>query len=182
MPRRRRSATRTWRSAGRSASTGSTLIRAAAARKRPGEPVNILTHCNAGWLATIDWGTATAPIYLAQEAGIPVHVWVDETRPRNQGASLTAFELLHQERAAHRDRRQCRRPPDAARHGRSVHRRHRPHHPHRRRRQQDRHLPQGAGRPRQWRAVLRGAALDHDRLDACATAWRSRSSSAAPRR
>ena len=56
----------------------------------------MLTHCNAGWLATIDWGTATAPIYLAQEAGIPVHVWVDETRPRNQGASLTAFELLHQ--------------------------------------------------------------------------------------
>ena len=72
-------------------------MRRAAARKRPGEPVNILTHCNAGWLATIDWGTATAPIYLAQEAGIPVHVWVDETRPRNQGAALTAFELLHQE-------------------------------------------------------------------------------------
>jgi methylthioribose-1-phosphate isomerase len=73
------------------------LIREAAARKRPGEPVNILTHCNAGWLATIDWGTATAPIYRAQEEGIPVHVWVDETRPRNQGASITAFELLHQE-------------------------------------------------------------------------------------
>jgi methylthioribose-1-phosphate isomerase len=76
---------------------GLPLIRVAAARKAPGEPVNILTHCNAGWLATIDWGTATAPIYLAQEAGIPVHVWVDETRPRNQGAALTAFELLHQE-------------------------------------------------------------------------------------
>ena len=75
---------------------GLPLIRQIAARKRPGEPVNILTHCNAGWLATIDWGTATAPIYLAQEAGIPVHVWVDETRPRNQGAALTAFELLHQ--------------------------------------------------------------------------------------
>ncbi len=56
-------------------------------------PVNILTHCNAGWLATVDWGTATAPIYKAHEAGIPVHVWVDETRPRNQGASLTAWEL-----------------------------------------------------------------------------------------
>lgn len=55
--------------------------------------VNILTHCNAGWLATVDWGTALAPIYKAQEAGIPVHVWVDETRPRNQGASLTAWEL-----------------------------------------------------------------------------------------
>lgn len=76
---------------------GLPLIQEAAARKRPGEPVNILTHCNAGWLATIDWGTATAPIYKAQAAGIPVHVWVDETRPRNQGAALTAFELLHQE-------------------------------------------------------------------------------------
>lgn len=57
------------------------------------EPVNILTHCNAGWLACIDWGTATAPIYKAHRKGIPVHVWVDETRPRNQGARLTAFEL-----------------------------------------------------------------------------------------
>lgn len=57
------------------------------------ERVNILTHCNAGWLATVDWGTALAPIYKAHDAGIPVHVWVDETRPRNQGASLTAWEL-----------------------------------------------------------------------------------------
>jgi methylthioribose-1-phosphate isomerase len=57
------------------------------------QPVNILTHCNAGWLACIDWGTATAPIYKAHRKGIPVHVWVDETRPRNQGARLTAFEL-----------------------------------------------------------------------------------------
>jgi methylthioribose-1-phosphate isomerase len=57
--------------------------------------VNILTHCNAGWLATVDWGTATAPIYKAHEAQIPLHVWVDETRPRNQGASLTAWELDH---------------------------------------------------------------------------------------
>ncbi|MCD4710942.1 MAG: S-methyl-5-thioribose-1-phosphate isomerase [Bacteroidales bacterium] len=56
-------------------------------------PVNILTHCNAGWLACVDYGTATAPIYLAHEQGIPVHVWVDETRPRNQGARLTAYEL-----------------------------------------------------------------------------------------
>ncbi len=55
--------------------------------------VNILTHCNAGWLACVDWGTALAPIYMAHDAGIPVHVWVDETRPRNQGASLTAYEL-----------------------------------------------------------------------------------------
>lgn len=61
-----------------------------------GETVNILTHCNAGWLATVDWGTATAPIYKAHRAGIPVHVWVDETRPRNQGARITAFELLEE--------------------------------------------------------------------------------------
>ena len=72
---------------------GVALIEAIAARKRSGEPVEILTHCNAGWLATVDWGTATAPIYTAHERGIPVHVWVDETRPRNQGASLTAWEL-----------------------------------------------------------------------------------------
>jgi methylthioribose-1-phosphate isomerase len=71
---------------------GLALVRAAARKKR-GTPVNILTHCNAGWLATVDWGTALAPIYQAHDAGIPVHVWVDETRPRNQGASLTAFEL-----------------------------------------------------------------------------------------
>ncbi len=63
------------------------------AERKGGSPVNILTHCNAGWLATVDWGTATAPIYRAHDAGIPVHVWVDETRPRNQGALLTAFEL-----------------------------------------------------------------------------------------
>ncbi|MGO4712785.1 S-methyl-5-thioribose-1-phosphate isomerase [Bradyrhizobium sp. 2TAF24] len=72
---------------------GLAIIREIAARKAPGEPVNILTHCNAGWLATVDYGTATAPIYLAVEAGIAVHVYVDETRPRNQGAQLTAWEL-----------------------------------------------------------------------------------------
>ncbi len=72
---------------------GLALIREAAARKRDGEPVNILTHCNAGWIACVDWGTATSPIYQAHDEGIAVHVWVDETRPRNQGASLTAFEL-----------------------------------------------------------------------------------------
>lgn len=66
----------------------------ATAKKR--QTVNILTHCNAGWLATIDWGTATSPIYQAQQAGIDIHVWVDETRPRNQGANLTAFELNQQ--------------------------------------------------------------------------------------
>jgi methylthioribose-1-phosphate isomerase len=75
---------------------GLRLIEAIAAGKGPGEPVNLLTHCNAGWLATVDWGTATAPIYQAESAGIPIHVWVDETRPRNQGASLTAWELKQQ--------------------------------------------------------------------------------------
>jgi methylthioribose-1-phosphate isomerase len=74
---------------------GVALIEAIAAKKKPGEPVNVLTHCNAGWLATVDWGTATAPIYLAHDRGKAVHVWVDETRPRNQGASLTAWELGH---------------------------------------------------------------------------------------
>jgi methylthioribose-1-phosphate isomerase len=63
------------------------------ARKKRGKRINILTHCNAGWLATVDWGTATAPIYKAQVEGIDLHVWVDETRPRNQGAYLTAWEL-----------------------------------------------------------------------------------------
>jgi methylthioribose-1-phosphate isomerase len=60
---------------------------------RQGQPFNVLTHCNAGWLATVDWGTALAPIYKAHRAGLNIHVWVDETRPRNQGASLTAYEL-----------------------------------------------------------------------------------------
>ncbi len=72
---------------------GLAIIREIAARKAPGDPVNILTHCNAGWLATVDWGTATSPMYHAQAAGIPIHVWVDETRPRNQGAQLTAWEM-----------------------------------------------------------------------------------------
>ncbi len=74
---------------------GLELIKKIAAKKQPGKAVNILTHCNAGWLATVDWGTATAPIYMAHNADIPIHVWVDETRPRNQGASLTAWELGH---------------------------------------------------------------------------------------
>jgi methylthioribose-1-phosphate isomerase len=72
---------------------GLRLIRDIAAKKKLGEAVNVLTHCNAGWLACVDWGTATSPIYQAHDAGIPMHVWVDETRPRNQGAALTAFEL-----------------------------------------------------------------------------------------
>lgn len=74
---------------------GLSLIKKIAEAKH-GETVNILTHCNAGWLATIDWGTATSPMYQAQQAGIDIHVWVDETRPRNQGANLTAFELNQQ--------------------------------------------------------------------------------------
>ncbi len=61
--------------------------------QKDGQPVNVLTHCNAGWLACVDYGTATAPVYAAHDRGIPVHVWVDETRPRNQGARLTAWEL-----------------------------------------------------------------------------------------
>src|SRR5262249_62314171 len=68
-------------------------IAAIAANKRPGEAVQVLTHCNAGWLATVDFGTALAPVYVAHDAGTAVHVWVDETRPRNQGAALTAWEL-----------------------------------------------------------------------------------------
>ncbi len=70
---------------------GLSLIRDVAVSRRG--PVNVLTHCNAGWLATVDWGTAIAPIYAAHDSGIAVHIWVDETRPRNQGASLTAWEL-----------------------------------------------------------------------------------------
>ncbi len=72
---------------------GLKLIEAIAAQKKNGACVNVLTHCNAGWLATVDWGTATAPIYMAHDKGLPIHVFADETRPRNQGASLTAWEL-----------------------------------------------------------------------------------------
>jgi len=70
---------------------GAELIRET--HRRTGRRVNVLTHCNAGWLAAVDWGTALAPIYAAHDGGVPLHVWVDETRPRNQGAALTAFEL-----------------------------------------------------------------------------------------
>ncbi|KMW59559.1 Methylthioribose-1-phosphate isomerase [Candidatus Rhodobacter oscarellae] len=71
---------------------GLKLIQDIAATKPAGEPVRVLTHCNAGWIATVDWGTATSPMYHAHDAGLPVHIWVDETRPRNQGA-LTSWEL-----------------------------------------------------------------------------------------
>ena len=74
---------------------GVAIIREISERKR-GEPVNILTHCNAGWLAFVDYGSATAPIYAAHDEGVAVHVWVDETRPRNQGARLTAWEMVQQ--------------------------------------------------------------------------------------
>src|SRR6476619_4940298 len=74
---------------------GLKIIEEIAARKKKGEPVNVLTHCNAGWLATVDCGTATAPIYAAHDKRLPVHVYADETRPRNQGAALTAWELGH---------------------------------------------------------------------------------------
>jgi methylthioribose-1-phosphate isomerase len=72
---------------------GAALIAAIAAKKPAAQPVQVLTHCNAGWLATVDFGTALAPIYVAHDRGVPLHVWVDETRPRNQGAALTAWEL-----------------------------------------------------------------------------------------
>ncbi len=72
---------------------GLEIIKRIAADKPANEPINVLTHCNAGWIACVDWGTATSPIYQAHDLGIPVHVWVDETRPRNQGAALTAYEL-----------------------------------------------------------------------------------------
>jgi len=70
---------------------GLEIVRALA--RVAGRELNVLTHCNAGWLACVDWGTALSPVYMAHDAGVPVHVWVDETRPRNQGAALTAFEL-----------------------------------------------------------------------------------------
>ena len=72
---------------------GLSILRGMAENRSPDQPLQILTHCNAGWLATVDWGTALAPIYKARDAGLNLHVWVDETRPRNQGASLTAWEL-----------------------------------------------------------------------------------------
>ena len=161
---------------------GLKLIEAVAAKKKPGERVNVLTHCNAGWLATVDFGTATAPIYLAHDRGLPVHVWVDETRPRNQGASLTAWEL-GQHGVPHTV------IPDNTgghlmQHGlvdlaivgtdRVT--------AQRRRLQQDRHVSEGARRQGQWRAVLRGAAVADHRLHAWTMGATSRSSSAPPTR
>ena len=125
----------------------------------------MLTHCNAGWLATVDWGTALAGVYAAHDAGLPVHVWVDETRPRNQGAALTAWELgahgvphtvIVDNAGGHLMQRG---QVDI------VLRRHGPDDGGRRRRQQDRHVPEGAGRARLRRSVLRGGALAFHRLD-----------------
>ena len=134
------------------------------ADKKGGERVNILTHCNAGWLATVDWGTALAPIYRAYDEGLHIHVWVDETRPRNQGASLTAFELgahgvphtiIADNAGGHLMQNKlvdlCIVGTDRTT-------------AHRRCRQQDRHLSQGPGRARQRRPVLRGAAR-HSTID-----------------
>ena len=136
-----------------------------AVHREHGRTVNILTHCNAGWLATVDWGTATAPIYMAHDRGVPVHVYVDETRPRNQGAALTAFELgqhgvphtvVADNAGGHLMQRGL---VDLAIVG--ADRDHRA----RRRRQQDRHLPQGARGARPRRALLRRRAAHLDRLD-----------------
>ena len=161
---------------------GAKLIGAIAARKGPGERVNVLTHCNAGWLACVDRGTALSPIYEAHDGGTTLHVWVDETRPRNQGASLTAFELgahgvphtiIVDNAGGHLMQQGL---VDM------VHRRRRPRDGQWRRRQQDRHLSQGAGGEGQRRAVLRGAAAFDHRLDAGRPARTSRSRSATPTR
>ena len=143
---------------------GVALIRRIAAGKPESEPVRLLTHCNAGWLATVDWGTATSPMYQAHDAGIALHVWVDETRPRNQGA-LTAWELgshgidhtyVTDNAGGHLMQHGLvdmvitgDGPHDAA--GRCL--------------QQDRHLSEGARGPRQRCTVLRRPALADDRLD-----------------
>jgi methylthioribose-1-phosphate isomerase len=133
---------------------GLEIIRALA--QKTGRRVDILTHCNAGWLACVDWGTALSPIYMAHDAGISVHVWVDETRPRNQGAALTAFEL-----AAHGvphtviadnlgGHLMQRGQVDMVIVGGCL--------------QQGRDLSQGAGRTRQRGTFLCGAAVQHHRL------------------
>ena len=163
--RRAPSATKMSRPAAKSANTVSKSC-ARLAAKKGGKTLNILTHCNAGWLGCVDWGTALAPIYMAHDAGIPLHVWVDETRPRNQGASLTAFELgghgvphtIIADNAGGHYMQRARSGP--------LHRRLRPRDGQWRRGQQDRHLSEGAGRQGQQRAVLCGAAQHHLRPDA----------------
>ena len=159
---------------------GLPLIQEEGARKG-GRRVNVLTHCNAGWLATVDWGTALAPIYMAHNAGIDMHVWVDETRPRNQGAALTAWELgshgvphtvIADNAGGHLMQHG---EVDLAIVG------DRPGHARRRRRQQDRHLSEGAGGARQRCAVLGRRCRPPRSTGRVATAWpRFRSRNAAP--
>ena len=161
---------------------GLRLIREIAGAQAHGRPVEHPHPLQRRLARHVDWGTATAPIYQAHDAGIPVHVWVDETRPRNQGAALTAWELAqhgvpHTVIADNAGGHLMQRGMVDL-----VHRRHRPHHAQRRRLQQDRHLPQGAGGARQRRAVLRRAAVADDRLAAARRAPTSRSRSATPTR
>ncbi len=148
-----------------SATTALALIASVAARK-PGRPVNVLTHCNAGWLATVDWGTALAPIYTAHDAGIARPCLGRRNaaaQPGRQpdrlgtGQHGVPHTVIADNAGGH-----------LMQHGQVdlVHRRHRPHDARRRRLQQDRHLPEGAGRARQRRALLRRAAALDDRLDA----------------
>ena len=160
---------------------GLKLIEAIAARKN-GEPVNVLTHCNAGWLATVDVGTATAPIYTGARQGHRHPCLGRRDAAAQPGRFADRLGARPARRAAHRDRRQHRRPSDAARHGRPGDRRHRPRHRAGRRLQQDRHVSEGARRQGQQRAVLCGAAVADHRLRGVATASpKFRSSSAAPR-
>jgi methylthioribose-1-phosphate isomerase len=134
--------------------------------RRAGHRLEIMTHCNAGWLATVDHGTALAPVYAAFDAGIDSHVWVSETRPRNQGL-LTAWELRQHGVPHTRHRRQRCRPAAGARHDRRGDRRRRSHRRQRRRREQGRHLAQGAGGAGSRRTVLRRCAALDDRLRLC---------------
>ncbi len=162
---------------------GVALIEAIKATKRPGERVNVLTHCNAGWLATVDWGTATAPIYSAHDRGHR-HSRLGRRNPAAQsGCLVDRLGARPSRRCAYRDRRQHRRSSDAARDGGSGSGRRRPGRGQRRCLQQDRNLPQGARGARQWRAVLRRAAVADHRLSASTTgSVRFRSSSAPPMR
>ncbi len=121
---------------------GLALIRAAAEKKSG--PVNVLTHCNAGWLACVDWGTALAPIYMAHDEKIPGPCLGGRDAPAQSGRGAHGFRARRARCGAHHHRRQCRRPSHAAGRSRSLHRRHRPRGGQRRRREQDRHLSQGA--------------------------------------
>ena len=147
---------------------------------RPGE--GVLTHCNAGGLATADYGTALAVIFAAHEQGKHVHVFADETRPLLQGARLTAWELPAPGHPRHPDLRQHGRPGDEGGQDPDGHRRRRPHRRQRRHRQQDRHLRRRRAGPGARHPVLRRRALEHVRPRPSPTAPPSRSSSATPAR